>query len=246
MTIDCVADRRFGKAVRWDAGTYTVAAEVPRQFSSRAENADGEGASGKRQPRRRNRSSADGDSTPIEYRHDAAKFGNPLRTWTVTDKCIWMLYALKHDAGHKEVSPSQLVGVYNEHFKNAGKLHPPNVTRELAKAKIQNPSAVGEDKGLWLLTDQCERVASGVGSKPAMRGRFKTGHMDGPGRDPFYPALPSSGNSVLVLQLRGPHLRMCPWWSRRSSMAVTAALSPSSLPQSSTGRLEVKSVLARS
>ena len=53
----------------------------------------------------------------------------------------------------------------------------------------------------------------------------------------------SAGN--LVLQLRGPHLRIWPWWRRRSSMAVTAALSPSSLPQSSTGRLEVTNVLAR-
>ncbi len=52
--------------------------------------------------------------------------------------------------------------------------------------------------------------------------------------------------AVLVRQLRGPHLSRCPWWSNRSSMAPTAAASPSSLPQSSTGRLEVSSVLARS
>ena len=55
------------------------------------------------------------------------------------------------------------------------------------------------------------------------------------------PALP-----VLVRQLRGPHLSTCPWCNSRSSMAETAALSPSSLPQSSTGRLDVSSVLARS
>jgi hypothetical protein len=72
----------------------TVAAEVPR-LSTRSENADGDGASGKRSPRRRNRSSTEGETTPIEYRHDDARFGNPLQTWTVTDKCIWMLYALK-------------------------------------------------------------------------------------------------------------------------------------------------------
>ena len=51
---------------------------------------------------------------------------------------------------------------------------------------------------------------------------------------------------VLVRQLRGPHLSTCPWCSSRSSMAETAALSPSSLPQSSTGRFDVSSVLARS
>jgi hypothetical protein len=54
----------------------------------------------------------------------------------------------------------------------------------------------------------------------------------------------SAGN--LVLQLRGPHLRIWPWWRRRSSMAVTAALSPSSFPQSSTGRFDVTNVLVRS
>ena len=49
-----------------------------------------------------------------------------------------------------------------------------------------------------------------------------------------------------VLQLRGPHLRIWPWCRRRSSMAVTAALSPSSFPQSSIGRFEVTNVLVRS
>jgi len=51
---------------------------------------------------------------------------------------------------------------------------------------------------------------------------------------------------ALDRQLCGPHLRMWAWWRRRSSMAVTAAVSPRSLPQSSTGRLEVRIVLARS
>jgi len=54
----------------------------------------------------------------------------------------------------------------------------------------------------------------------------------------------SAGN--LVLQLRGPHLRIWPWWRRRSSIAVTAALSPSSFPQSSTGRFNAESILMRS
>jgi hypothetical protein len=56
----------------------------------------------------------------------------------------------------------------------------------------------------------------------------------------------SPGLPVLVLQLRGPHLRTWPWCRRRSSMAETAALSPSSFPQSSTGLFDVISVLARS
>ena len=50
----------------------------------------------------------------------------------------------------------------------------------------------------------------------------------------------------LVRQLRGPHLSTCAWWRRRSRSAVTAAVSPRSFPQSSTGRFEVSSVDARS
>jgi hypothetical protein len=60
----------------------------------------------------------------------------------------------------------------------------------------------------------------------------------------FYPAASSSGKSVLVRQLRGPHLSTWPWCSKRSSMALTPAASPSSLPQSSTGRLEVSMATA--
>jgi len=85
-----------------------------------------------------------------------------------------------------------------------------------------------------------------ITSKAAMHDRVKTGHVGPSGTNLFYPAAGSAGKSVFVRQLRGPHFSRCPWCRRRSSMALTAAASPSNLPQSSTGRLEVTSVLARS
>jgi len=57
---------------------------------------------------------------------------------------------------------------------------------------------------------------------------------------------PYEAAAALVRQLRGPHLSTWPWCSNRSSIALTAATSPSSLPQSSTGRLDVSKVLKRS
>ena len=87
------------------------------------------------------------------------------------------------------------------------------------------------------------------GSKPATRGRVKTGHQAAdPRRVDVYLAASWWRKSPLTLvrQLRGPHLTTWAWCSRRSSSAVTAAVSPSSLPQSSTGRLEVSTVEARS
>jgi hypothetical protein len=94
--------------------------------------------------------------------------------------------------------------------------------------------------------DHEEVISSVITSKAAMREQVKTGHRKPSGTKFFYPAAGSAGKSVFVRQLRGPHFSRCPWWRRRSSMALTAAASPSNLPQSSTGRLEVTSVLARS
>jgi hypothetical protein len=112
--------------------------------------------------------------------------------------------------------------------------------------------AVALDWGV--LTDQQGRsltirelaLASVDRSNPASRGRVKSGQSL---QDRFvYIAAGQECKSPcsFVRQLRGPHLRRWAWWSRRSSMAVTAAVSPSSLPQSSTGRLEVRSVETRS
>ena len=67
-----------------------------------------------------------------------------------------------------------------------------------------------------------------------------------PGRVVFYSAVASACNKRRVRKLRGPHLRTWAWCNRRSSIAVTAATSPRSLPQSSTGRFEVMRVAARS
>ena len=72
------------------------------------------------------------------------------------------MHALKNQAGAKEVDPAQLVATFNQHFKSTGKLHPPLVTRELGKAKVANPAPVGEDKGLWYLTDEGERQAQAL------------------------------------------------------------------------------------
>ena len=91
-----------------------------------------------------------------------------------------------------------------------------------------------------------EPATSVITSKPAIREQVKTGQRRPSRTNFFYPAEGSVGKSVLVRQLRGPHFSTCPWWRRRSSMALTAAASPNNLPQSSTGRLEVTSVLARS
>lgn len=114
----------------------------------------------KRRARRTPRASGDGiGAQPIEFRHDAAKYGNPLQTWGVAEKCIWLLYIVKGVTGTNEVSGPQLAATFNQYFKPAGKIHPPHVTRDLAKVKVQNPAPIGEDKGNFYLTDAGDRQA---------------------------------------------------------------------------------------
>ena len=62
----------------------------------------------------------------------------------------------------------------------------------------------------------------------------------------FNKKMPRQSDWSFVRQLRGPHLRTWAWCSSRSSMAAMAAVSPRSLPQSSTGRFEVMRVEVRS
>jgi hypothetical protein len=137
-----------------------VAAEVPKQLPSRTESAGDDGAGKSRSFRRRGGGRSSGEpEAPIDFRHDAAKLGNPVQTWSVTEKCVWLLYVLKQSAGVNEVSAGQLVATFNQQFKAVGKLHPPNVARELARAKAQNPPAVGQDKSFWFVTPEGERQA---------------------------------------------------------------------------------------
>lgn len=115
-----------------------------------------------RKPPRRTssgRSSEGGTATPTEFRHDGAKYGNPLQTWNVTEKSIWLLYVIKGSTETREVSGPQLAATFNQYFKPSGKLHPPHVSRDLARAKVQNPAPIGEDRGAFYLTDEGDRQA---------------------------------------------------------------------------------------
>jgi hypothetical protein len=100
----------------------------------------------------------------VSFRHDAAKYGNPLQSWGNTDKCIWLLHVLKEIDAANEVSGPQLAATFNQQFKAAGTVRPSHATRELGRAKIKNPALVGEDRGqdppLWYLTDEGKKYAT--------------------------------------------------------------------------------------
>jgi hypothetical protein len=130
-----------------EAGTQVVNAEVvkPQAKSSR---------------RRSMKPAGDGAPTQvIDFKHDPSKYGSPLQKWSVTDKCVWLLFVLEGVGGPKEVSGPQLAATFNHQFKASGRVHPPHVSRDLNKAKVQNPTNIGGDKGVWYLTDEGKKYA---------------------------------------------------------------------------------------
>ena len=137
-------------------------AEDPRQLADDRKTIDAESSrtTGKT-TRKRSTSKAPAEATSqaIDFRHDPAKYGSPLQTWSITEKLIWLLAVIKGITGTSEVSGPQLAATFNHYFKQSGRVHPPHATRELGKAKVQNPALVGEDKGNYFLTDQGERHA---------------------------------------------------------------------------------------
>src|SRR6266446_10762212 len=104
-----------------------VAANGQKQLRVESASTEADGSKGKPARRTRTNKSPADTAEPIQFRHDSAKYGNPLQTWGVGDKCVWLLYVLKHGANTKEASAPQLVATFKLHFKAAGKLHPPLV-----------------------------------------------------------------------------------------------------------------------
>jgi len=113
----------LGAAVRQQFAGLIKPAELTldaKQLSDSASPDDVEEES-KTKPKSRRRSGlrsgTDGATTPIEFRHDAAKYGNPLQIWGFVDKCIWLLYVVKGTTETKEVSGPQIAATFNQYFK---------------------------------------------------------------------------------------------------------------------------------
>jgi hypothetical protein len=113
---------------------------------------------GSRRPRGNGARNVEGASA-LEFRHDAGRYGNPLQSWSLTEKSIWLLSVVKGIVQVSEVSGPQIAATFNQYFKQTGRIHPPHVTRELGKLKVQNPAPIGEDKNLYYLTSEGEKQA---------------------------------------------------------------------------------------
>jgi hypothetical protein len=105
----------------------------------------------------------DAVSTAIDFRHDSEKWGTPTQNWSTQEKALWLLYAVGNQTGQKELSSSGVTATFNKHFRQAKEINRGNVHRDLGKAKVAQPSLVGEDAtkspAVWYLTSEGEKFA---------------------------------------------------------------------------------------
>lgn len=117
---------------------------------------------GKQTKRRRSSSTGETSNAPIDFRHDAAKYGTPTQEWNTAQKAMWLLYAVGKQTEHKELSKSDITDTFNKHFRQAKTIQQGNVGRDLGKAKIQPLAPVGEDTSktppVWYLTEEGEKL----------------------------------------------------------------------------------------
>lgn len=98
------------------------------------------------------------DNTPIDFRHDPAKFGTPKQSWKTADKSLWLMHVVA-----TELSGAVMVATFNKHFRQAGTITVSNSNRDLGRLKSKSPAVVGEDTTQtpprWFLTEEGTRQA---------------------------------------------------------------------------------------
>jgi hypothetical protein len=104
------------------------------------------------------------DADLVEFRHDPNNFGTPKQSWNTQKKAVWLLHIVGQQTDVNDLSTAQIVTIFNSQFRQAKTVTSSNVSRDLGKAKIANPSLVGEDMtknpSRWFLTDEGSKHAA--------------------------------------------------------------------------------------
>jgi hypothetical protein len=122
------------------------------------------GASGK---------TGEGGGQPINLVHDPDKFGNPQQGWSTANKGCWLLWVVEQAAGTKELTITEIVNAFNQHYRQFGTITASNLGRDFGTLRKKNPPPVGVDTNrspqVWFLLDSgkalAERLAKGGDGK---------------------------------------------------------------------------------
>jgi hypothetical protein len=116
---------------------------------------------------------AESGGEPISLVHDPVKFGNPQQGWSTPKKGVWLLWVVEQATGKTQLSISEIVNTFNQHYRQFGTITASNLSRDFGGLRKKNPPPVGVDTNqepqLWYLHEGgkslAERLAKGGDGK---------------------------------------------------------------------------------
>ena len=72
---------------------------------------------------------------PVQFTHNAEKYGFPKQTWNTANKAMWLLYIMEMQIGSKGASAHVIAATFKMYFKEFGNVLTHNVVRDLGSAK---------------------------------------------------------------------------------------------------------------
>lgn len=113
----------------------------------------------------------------VGFKHDTAKYGNPRQEWSIGQKVVWLLHIVQEQAGKASLTAPVIAATFNKQFREAGRLNPRNIKRDLKSIKVKTPCPIGEDTSKspseWFLIESGKKqavqlVASATGASQAI------------------------------------------------------------------------------
>ena len=116
---------------------------------------------------------ADSGGEAISFVHDPAKFGNPKESWSTPKKGVWLLWVVEQAAAKAQLTISEIVNTFNQHYRQFGTITTSNLARDFGTQRKKSPPPVGVDTNrepqLWYLHDSgktwAEQLAKGNDGK---------------------------------------------------------------------------------
>ncbi len=115
---------------------------------------------GSRGATRKNSGSPRVSAEPIDFKHDAQKYGFPKQEWNTATKAMWLLHMLEIEAKHTEASAPVLAATFGKYFREFGKIIHNNITRDLSTLKSKGKSVNNDpdkDPQTWYLLEDGKR-----------------------------------------------------------------------------------------
>jgi len=103
-------------------------------------------------------------TTPkVEWQHDPTKWGMPKQAWKAGGKVLWLLYVVKNETSHSELSAPTIADTFSAKFKQFVALKKTSMPSILGSLKTNEPALMMDDTtktpNTWYLSEEGIKAA---------------------------------------------------------------------------------------